>query len=403
MPGPFAISNRLSLRFKPEGATYGAIPGSGNHYALRVTGEQLKYNLITAVSAELRSDRMTADVIPVDGQAEGSLPFEISYGEFDSILQSLLAGAWAATAGAGGESAAMTATITTSNAVAASAGTPFSAVVVGQYISFTGFATPANNNNPLKVATITGGGLGVTFTGTPLVNEASVAGVKFRAARLINGTTLSPFDVERVNNDLTQFEAFRGMVPNKGSIDFKIGSILTASIDWMGKDALPMAATTAMPGSLTASLTNPVLNSVSSLSGFQEGGAALSSTYVQSMKINVNNNCRPIKGLGNLGAVGIQLGECDVDGEIVVYLADASLYNKYLLNTLTSLAFVLKDSAGNAYVIQLPAIKYQSAERMAGGKNQDIMLKLGFQTIRDAATNSHIVIDRCGSIVTLWA
>jgi hypothetical protein len=219
---------------------------------------------------------------------------------------------------------------------------------------------------------------------------------------LVNGVTVRSFDIERKNADITQFECFRGVAVSNLAWAYKLGSIIGLTISVMGKDAQVMQATTRLPGTVQASQAGTVMNAVSNLSLITEGGALLSNTYLQSLDEKINPNLRPLKAIGNLGAIGMQYGDFDAQISFSVYLADAALYNKYIASTPTSLRYMKTDAAGNSYVVTYPYGKYQTADRSTGGKNADVLLKMMFQALKDPVTGVSMIIDRCGTAVPAW-
>jgi hypothetical protein len=396
-----AIADREQLRFKPE-ATYGVIATTGNHYALRLKSEDLAYDLKTDQSQEITGDRQVQDQIVVGAAAAGSVPFEWSYGEHDWLVEAGLATTISNVVGTNGE-ASITATFTTTS-LTAGAGTPFTAVEVGQYIGVAGAAQTGNNGvfGPVSAFTSTS----VTFGSGVFTAETGTTGVKARGARFKNGATLKSFSIERYLQDIAKFETFRGMAVDTFNLDFTPGAILAGAFAFMGKDALPIAGATALPGSTTASLTNTVMNSVNNISAITENGTVFANTFVKSLKIQIKNNMRGLEALGVLGNAGVALGDFDCECSFDIYLdpTDAvGIYNAYLANSVRSFSFRATDSAGNVYLVSFPRIKYSTARRPNPGKNQDVMLSASFQAIKDPTTGKTLIIDRMGSAITPWA
>ena len=83
-----ATANRASLRFIEE-VTFGQTPATPAFNELRYTGESLNYNIENVVSDEIRSDRMTSDLVQVSADASGDVNVEISYDAYDAFWQLL--------------------------------------------------------------------------------------------------------------------------------------------------------------------------------------------------------------------------------------------------------------------------------------------------------------------------
>ena len=394
----FGTSSRVQLRAKPE-ATFGTVGGSGNHYALRLTAESLKYAITTTQSQEIRSDRMVSDLIQTGAGASGGVNFEWSYGEYDDLLQGVLFGTWGNLAGTTGE-ATITATFAATT-ITASTGTPFANIVAGQWVRISG-AVNAQNNGWFKVATATSSTV-LTFAALTFTAEVGTASVKVQAGRLKNGTTQRSFTLERYNADLTQFTTFKGMTAQSLALSIKPGAVLTGSIEFMGKDAV-RAATTALPGTTTASLTGTVYNGVSNVANILEGGAAIATTAITAFDLSINNNLRGQQAIGTLGYVGIGNGVSAITGSIGMYFADGTYYDKFLAAAASSLSLRIENGSGGVgYVLTLPNIKYTDASYPTPGINQDIIVTLPFQALRDTTTDAQIILARGGDAVTAWA
>jgi hypothetical protein len=90
---PFASANSTQLRYVPE-VTFGVSPDTG-YKNLRTTDTAgLTYAVTTDTSKEIRSDRQVTDLIITGASASGSIPFELSYGEYDAFLEAALQGTW---------------------------------------------------------------------------------------------------------------------------------------------------------------------------------------------------------------------------------------------------------------------------------------------------------------------
>ena len=93
----FADTNLMELARVKE-VTWGVTPGSGYSQKLRVTGQGLDFGIQYIRSEEIRSDRMTADLVQVDAEPSGSIPVEMSYGNADDFLEGALFSTWTKTA-----------------------------------------------------------------------------------------------------------------------------------------------------------------------------------------------------------------------------------------------------------------------------------------------------------------
>lgn len=381
-----ADSSRTQLFYLKE-STWGVTPAAAMT-ELRFTAEGLGYTISNTPSGEVRSDRQVTDLIQTGADASGDITIEYSYGAYDDLMESALFSAWSTAVAV---SATDLSAANSDNSFNASS-TDFTAqnMSVGQWIKVGGFSNSANNGI-CQVASVAANKLVVT--GLTLTDEAAGNTVTMGGSMLRNGTTETSFSLEKKFSDITQFLSFTGMVAGGMSLRMSTGAILTGTFGFTGKSAT-MAQATIGTGAPNAAAANPVLNAVNNVGNILEGGASLAGTFVQSLDIQLANSLRGIGAVGTLGNADLGSGRCAVTGNVSVYFADASLYDKYLAGTATSLSFRVTDAGGNAYVFTLPNVKFTSGAVVAGGADQDVMASFGYQALRDAGTNATIQIDR---------
>jgi hypothetical protein len=182
------------------------------------------------------------------------------------------------------------------------------------------------------------------------------------------------------------------------AMQLQSGQFVTGSFGFMGKDGYRNAGTL-LPGSPVASQAFNIMSGVSGLGAIFEGGTNMTGSFVKSLSLQLDNKLRARDGLFNLGAVSIGSGTLEVSGSMEVYLADGSLYDKFLAVTPTSIQVRMVDPSGNGYVIQLPNVNFKDAKVQAGAKDQDAMITLPFDSTLDSSSGSTgktIIIDRVG-------
>jgi hypothetical protein len=117
------------------------------------------------------------------------------------------------------------------------------------------------------------------------------------------------------------------------------------------------------------------------------------------MDLSVDNKLRIQDAIGVLGAAGIGSGTADIKGMIEVYLADGTLYDKFVNNTATSLSLRTVDNAGNGYIWTFPRTKYSDAKVSAGAKDQDAIISMPFEALMDPTSSKTVFVDRVGVAV----
>lgn len=378
-----ASSNRAQVRYIPE-AEFGVTPDSGNPNNLRVTGESLDFSISTETSQEIRSDRQTTDLVHVGASASGGVNIELSYKEFDPLIEAVMQGTWAHY-GVDGLGAAddvtLDSTAGTLTWVDAPAGD--SALVnldVGDWFRIVAAGDPADGAY-CKITSRTADTITVAaHTPIPGTTSRVATDVQLKSSKVTNGVTQRSFSIEKEFADVEQFFLFRGMTASELSLTFESGSILSGSVSFMGKDSIQSEASQ-LPGTPVESEAFEIMNSVTGVGNILEAGVPLEGTFFSSLSLSINNNLREQNAIGHLGAVAIAAGTLNVTGNAEMYLADATMYNKFRNNESTSLTFSSKDPAGNGYVFNMENVKFSEMSVQAGGLDSDVMLSGGYQAL----------------------
>lgn len=393
-----ASTSLVQLRYVAE-TVAGTTPNLGNHKNLRMTGESLDFSVQTETSKEIRSDRQTSDLIQVGASCSGGFNFELSFKEYDSLLEAVLQGAWA-DYGTSGKGAAVSLTInstagTLTAGVAPTGNDAFANLAVGQWFRLKA-PSDAADGAYLKVLSKTSTVITVD-NATPIPGAGTrnnVAGCVISASRAKNGSNQRYFTLEKEFSDVGQFLAYRGMSPSKMSLNFESGSIVNGNFEFIGMNASPMVTATTLPGAPTASESFDVMNAITGVGQLLENGLPMTSTFIKSLKLDFDNALRGQTAIGTFGFVGVAGGTINVGGSMTVYLKDGTAYDKFINNLASSVSWHVKDGAGNGYVLTLPKIKFSSGKVTAGGMNQDAVLEMPFTAILDPVTNATMIIDR---------
>ena len=384
-----AASNRAALRFIAE-STFGTTPSTPAFNELRYTGESLNYNIQNVTSDEIRSDRMTSDLVQVSGDASGDINIELIYDAYDEFLQACLAGTWS-TPLAVSESD-ITATASPTNTFVTAGGDFVSdGVVQGQWIEVRGFSDNTINGY-YRVASVTSGT--ITTANDIAASESAGNTITMVGSMLRNGVTERSFSVQKELQDLSpsSYFLFNGVRIGQLQLNFETGSILKGSFSVMGLGATNN--TTGVSGqSEVAAPTNDVMNAVSNVLQI-EVDDVVSTAYFNTLSLVINNNLRGQDAIGSLPHVGIAMSRLEVTGDSELYFQSNTEYARYLNATAFSLSFRCEDGDGNAYIFTLPRCKYESGEVVAGGLDQDIFQRSTIRAIRDATTDCMVQIDK---------
>ena len=404
---PLASSSLVQVTYIEE-ATFGVTPNVGNSKELRITGESLDYTISKESSAEINSSRTVSSMVPTTASASGGLNTEISYLEYDPLIEATLQSTFTVF-GTAGVGATMTVdfTATTITASVATTGVNlFTLLKRGQWFRVNAPTSPGNNGKLFRVSSTVGPTSTVITLdpGTPATAGSAIPNVSVATSRLTHGVAQKSFSIERRAVDIGNFMVYRGMTPSQMSVEISSGSLSSFTFDFMGKDA-SSGNVTFMPGTPVASKAFDIHSGVSgAYCAFWLDGAPLTNTFVQSVSLSYDNALRSQEALCSLGAVAIGSGTIAITGSMEVYFADGALFDKFKANVNTSMVFTSVDGSGNGYVFTLPVANISSYQVQAGGKDQDMMLSLEFTGLRDAANadvtlRRAIFVDRVGSAV----
>jgi hypothetical protein len=365
-------------------STFATQVTGSNLQLLRFTSENFAQQSGAIMSGEIRSDRQTANIRRSAVEAAGSLGFELSYGTHDDLLASaLLDSAWSSpvTVESAGTVSAVNATskFTTSTSWDT---TP----TVGEWIKTENFANAANNGY-FKVTAASS--TEITVDGT-LTDETDKTGVDItEGGALVNGVNLDTYNIERSYEDLSsELVLFLGQSLDRLTISVPTEGIVTGTMDFIGSHEQSL---TSSGGTGYDAITTTEPMAGQDVQGLLENA---SDQEILSFTMDIANNLRTRKIAGGTGVTSVGTGRVEITGQVQAYYASKTLYDKFLNETATSLAIKLEDTDGNAYVIELPQVRYSNATRNADGPNGDVIVTLDYTAYADPTEDITIRIVR---------
>lgn len=398
-----ASTNRAQLSYKPE-ATPGTPVTATACYALRMTGESLSFDVKKESDKEIRSDRQRVSSVSVSAQAGGGINIHMQYAEYDVLLAALLQSTWVVSGTLGvTTSAGTTYTATTINATAT-----LPVVAKGQWLQV---SHPLRNSGAEELVRVSSTVAPTTSiitldASTPLAVVGSGSCV-LSSSRLTNGTTLQAFTLQRKITDIAVplYQTFKGMFVSKFNVTFNSAALTEGSFDFLGF-TMTSQTTSGLHATVTAATGNDIQNAVTGVGNVWEGGVPLTSTFIKSLGLTIDNSLRPQEAIGTYGLVGVGVGTLAVSGTAEIYFADGSLFDKFLADVYTSFTVSTKDVNGNGYVFSFPRVKLTSGKVNAGGKDADLMASFTWEAFADInnadpTLRQTLFIDRFGDAVTL--
>lgn len=252
----FASSNRTAIR-RVEETVFGTTPATPAFIDSRYTSESVNYAITNITSNEIRSDRMTSDLVQTEADVSGAIDFELSYGSFDDMFTHAL-GSSAGFSTDYGMSAATIAAVAGGFTGGIGADFVAAGITVGDWIRVSGMAT-AVNNAYYRVKTVATGALTVEDSST-IVPEIEGATVAINGGKLTNGVAEKSFTVEKefgdafadAANPTPVFLYFAGVRTCGFTLNVNVGEILTGSFNVQGLSTATVLSETVDEISVTA-------------------------------------------------------------------------------------------------------------------------------------------------------
>jgi hypothetical protein len=377
-------ANQVRVSYAKE-STYGTAP-TGSYQIVRQTGETLRMDTGTTNSAEIRSDRQIADVVRNSFVGAGDLNIEFPYGAHDDLLEYVLQSAVWTTEDDNLE-AANTVSVDGANVYTIDAGAWSTTPTVGDWLEIRGFATAINNGYKKVTAA---DGTTITTDGAATTIEGTVTSTIDQLGHIKNGTTFSSLSWEKNFLDLSnKYMLVTGFSPNTFNLTVATGSIITGSFGFVGQG---VSTPTSDTGSgYVAAGTNSVNNAIDHIESILVDGVAYSATQ---LSVSLTNNLRTREQIATLGPISLGSGTIGATGTLQAYFTDETEIDKYHAGTTGEVAFVVEDTAGNGYIIDMPQIRYTSGQVVASGINTDTLVDIGFTAYLDSTTSQTIRISR---------
>lgn len=210
-----------------------------------------------------------------------------------------------------------------------------------------------------------------------------------------NGTTLIGLSIERsfLGQTTPTHILQTGMCVDRLSFDATTEQAITGALAFMGM--IGSQGTSANGNSYAAATTGLVFTGNVSIGSIALAGTTLTSpNWVRSLQFEIANNLRTKTADGAVGAVDIGVGEVAVTGRLETYFGSNTLLAQLMAGT-PGVISARAVANSQAVLWTLPRVTFNGGQPNAGGKNQDVVLPLDFETSIDTAvTNAEIDIQR---------
>jgi hypothetical protein len=369
MPTSVADGDLVQWAAEKE-STYATHPG-GTMQKYRYTSEGVAAVVNTVESELVTGDRQVGDLVKTSESAAGPFETELSYGEYDEWMEGVMHAdaTWTTPA----SDVTSVSADSGANKFVKSGG--WGTLAANDWIRTTGFATAANNDY-WKVSSVSGDD--AVVVGGTVTTEGAV-GTARPQSEVVNGTTTHSWVHERTYTDLaSELVEYLGAMFNTMSLRITIDEIVQLSFGILAKHE--RSITSSGGGGYTAAATVKPFNAQENVVKFLENNASFQSTE---MSLEINNGLEGLRNIGDAGFFDIASGTFVVNGNLRQFYTSKAIHDKAINNTLSKLAIVLKDEDGNAYVFDMPSVRFTPGSRSSGGRNTRVVADIGFQAVKD--------------------
>ena len=198
------------------------------------------------------------------------------------------------------------------------------------------------------------------------------------ATNVLKQGVLKPsFSLEVGFEDWTtvQYLQYKGMRIGGFDLNFAFGEVVKGTFNWQGKEALQ--SITSLRGAGTAPLAAPTTEVMDASAGMTavtiDGGAPVGA--IKRINLKLENNLRPIEGVGAAAPTGISYGRGIVSGSIEMYFESVAMYTKLLANTTAALSWNVTKNA-KSYQFTVLKLKFNAGNPPATGVDTYVMMTL---------------------------
>ena len=392
---------------------------------VRYTGESLAHNKNTIQSNEIRSDAQITDLIEVGVAGEGDINIELSYGAHDVFLSALMRSQWvdfgpttAPIASFAKTGTAPNEVYTITTATAFGTAPEMAKLTAGVVIRVNGSNHSTFLNDGFYTIVSVSGDFKTITVREPVIPDAAVpAAAKIDSSYIRNGKAKRSFLLERHFTDLMPpqytppsplgaVHNMKGARMNTLTLNLTADSILTGTFGVMGdqmtvRDTPSGTVNTSPQPAGTLAPTNDVMNATSNVGAVYYNSQILNNA-IQSVTIEVTNNCRSQRAIASRSAVGVGYGRHVVSGTMNMYFEDSVMFKAMIEHTAASWSCVVSDtpsapSTGRSYSFNIFRLKFASGGPEAGAPDTDVMQNLAYTAMRDPTTMVTWQIGRFGT------
>lgn len=203
------------------------------------------------------------------------------------------------------------------------------------------------------------------------------------------GTTPKFFSMEDRAVDISQYRLFKGMSVSTMSVSIAPNQMVTGTFEMVGQNMV-QSSTSATASPITAASTNAPFDSYSGV--ISDGGSGIA--IVTSLEFSLSNSFAPTFVVGSSTTPQLEFGRAVVEGTMTVYYENATLINKFLNETESSIQVTVDDPTGSSdYTFLFPRVKYNGAS-VPLANPQSRLITLPFVSLYDGTEGTNLKLTR---------
>lgn len=189
--------------------------------------------------------------------------------------------------------------------------------------------------------------------------------------------------------DLSRYIVYKGLTCKGAKISMAPDQNIRAVFSMLGR-TMTNSATSATPSAIAAESTAEPMDSFTG--AVLEGGGAV--TFITAFELDVQNDTENVYNIGSPLANHVSYGKQRVTGSITVLYEGATMIDKFMNETESSISITCKDRTGtNGLQFTIPKLRYLEAPaHVTGGKQRTITLP--FVGLYDLTTDTNLRITR---------
>ena len=204
------------------------------------------------------------------------------------------------------------------------------------------------------------------------------------AGELTIGTSPQYLSVEDGSLDITQYRQFSGIAVSQMSLSIAPNQMIETTFSTVGKDMTQ--AQTSLDDSPTAASSNQPFDSYGG--SIKDGGVEVA--VVSSIDFSISNSLSPTYVVGSDSAQSLEYGRAVVEGTLVAYYKDATLIDKFINETSSSIEVAITDpGSSNTYTFTIPNVKYNGGD-VPVENPQSRFVTLPFVGLYDSSTTTNL-------------